>query len=60
MIGNLTFHHIVHGKNVVVFHLEVPAVVVEGCASLPVVAGINIDASVKHVGCRISHVVARE
>ena len=60
VVGDLAFHHVVHREHVIVFHLEMTAIVIEGCASLLVVTGIYIDASVKHVGCRISHIIARE
>jgi hypothetical protein len=37
MVGNLAFFHIVEREDVVIFHLEVSAVVVESRTAVPIV-----------------------
>ena len=44
----------------IVLHLEVSAIIIEGSTGLPVVAGIYIQFTVEHVGRRVSHIVIRE
>ena len=60
MIGGGVGLHIVEGEHVVVTHLEVSAVVVEGSARLAVVRWVDVKTSVKHVGRRVGHVVLGE
>ena len=60
MIGYFTFHHIVHRENMIVFHLEVTAIIVEAFAAVPVMRWVNIQATVKHIGRWICHIILRE
>ena len=60
MVGGIVVFDISPRQHVVVFHLEVATVVVEALAGIPVVAGIDIQTAVKHIGCGISHIVTRE
>ena len=50
MVGSLVVLHIIEREYVVVLHLEVTAIVVEGMTCLTVVGGVNIQFTVKHVG----------
>ena len=50
MVGSGIIFYIVKRKHMVVFHLKVTAIIVEGGSSFPVVAGVDIQLAVKHVG----------
>ena len=50
MISSFTVLNIIERQYVVVLHLEVSAIVVESGTSLPVVAGIDVELTVKHIG----------
>jgi hypothetical protein len=50
MIGGVVVFYIIPRKHVIVLHLEVTTIVVEGSTSLPVVRGIDVQAAVKHIG----------
>ena len=50
VIGDLALFQIVERQYVIVLHLEVAAVVVEGVSCLAVVAGIDVEFAVKHIG----------
>ena len=61
MIGDRGFERIAGKReHVVVAHLEVSAVVIEGCACFDVVRGIDVQLVVKHVDRRIGHVITGE
>jgi hypothetical protein len=57
MIGHLTVLYVIHGYYMIVFHLEVPTIIVEGCTCLPIVRGIDVKTSVKHIGGRICIII---
>ena len=57
MVGHLAFHYIVEREHMIVFHLEMTAVVIKGSATVPVVRGVNVKPPVKHPCGRIGHVV---
>ena len=50
MVGDLTILQIVEGEHMVVLHLEVSTIIVETLSGIPVVAGIDIELTVKHIG----------
>ena len=50
VIGSLIILYIVERQYMVVFHLEVTTIIVEGSTSFPVVRGIDIETTVKYVG----------
>ena len=60
VIGSLVVLDVIPRKHVVVAHLEVTAVVVETLAGVPVVAGVDVQASVKHIGRGVGHIVIGE
>ena len=61
VIGDFGFEGITRKrKHVVVAHLEVSAVVVEGCSRLDVVRGVDVEAVAKHVDRRVGHIVFRK
>ena len=60
VVGGIVVLHVVPRQHVVVFHLEVSAVVVEAFAGIPVVAGVDIEAVVEHVGRWVGHIVTWE
>ena len=50
MIGDFTILNIIPRQYVVILHLEMSAIIVETLAGIPVVAGINEELAVKHIG----------
>ena len=50
VIGGFAVFNIIPRQHVVVLHLEVTAIIVESSTSLPVVAGIDEQFAVKHIG----------
>ena len=60
VVGHGAVLKVIEGEHVVVAHLEVAAVVVEYVLTLAVVARINVELAVKHVGCGVSHIVTGE
>ncbi len=51
---------VVGGEDVVVFHVEVVAVVVFGYATFPVMAGVNVQTAIPYVYGGVGHVVLRD
>ena len=60
MISNLTVLDIVQRKHMIVLHLEMSTVIVEGCASLPVMRRIDVEPAVKHIGRGVCHIITRK
>ena len=60
VVGRLVLLDIAERQDMVVAHLKVSAVVVEALAGVPVVAGVDIEAAVEHVGRGVGHIVVRE
>ena len=50
MVSHFAILDVIPRQHVVVLHLEVATVVVEALAGIPVVRGIDIQATVKHIG----------
>ena len=50
VVGSFTILHVVERQHVVVFHLEVASVIVEGMSCLSVVRGVDIQFAVKNIG----------
>ena len=59
VVSHLTVLHIFHGDHMVVFHLEVSAIIVEGSTSLPVMGRIDEEFAVKHISRRICVKITR-
>ena len=57
VVGGIAVLHIIERQHMVVLHLEVATVIVEGCTCLPVVRGVDVELAVKHMGRRIGHIV---
>ena len=60
VVGNFAGLNIVERQHMIVAHLEVAAVIVEHVLALTVMTGVDVQAVVKHVGCRVGHIVAGE
>ena len=60
VVGSFVVLNIIPRQHVIVAHLEVSAIIVEALASIPVMAGVDVQASVEHVGRWVSHIVTRE
>ena len=50
MVCDIALFQVFERQHMVVFHLEVSSVIVEGMSSLTVVAGVDIQLAVKHIG----------
>ena len=61
MIGNRGRHGIAfNGKHMIVLHLEMSTVVIKALSAIPIVGGIDIEFTVKHVGRRVCHIILGE
>ena len=59
IICHLAVFHVFHGNHVIVLHLEVTAIIIEGSTSLPVMRRIDEQFSVKNIGRRICIIITR-
>lgn len=50
MISDFTVLDVVPREHVIVLHLEMTAVIVETLSGIPVMRGIDVKTSVKHIG----------
>ena len=58
VVGSVIVLNIVPRQHVVVLHLEVATVIVETFAGIPVMTGVDIQASVEHIGRGVCHIIA--
>ena len=59
VIGNLTIFNILHRNDMIVFHLEMTAIIVEGSTCLPVMRGIYIEFAIKYISRGVCIIIFR-
>ena len=57
MIFYFTVHHIIHRIHVIIFHIEMIAIIIFGNTTFPIVRGINIQFAIKYMYGRVSHII---
>lgn len=57
VVGDFSVHRVVGGEDVIVFHVEVVAVVIFGDAAFPVVRRVDVKAVVEYVNGGVCHII---
>ena len=57
MIFYFTVHHIIHRIHVIIFHIEMIAIIIFSNTTFPIVRGINIQFAIKYMYGRVSHII---
>ena len=59
MVFDFTVHNVVGGENMIVFHVEVIAIIIFSDAALPIVTGVDINSIVENMYGRVCHIISR-